>query len=201
LVTWSLVMVVAVKYVSFIMRADNRGEGGIMAMMALAQRASRESPRLRRFVVLAAVLGAALFYGDGVIAPSITVLSSMEGLEVATTRFDGYVVPLAVLVLLVLFWVQKHGTGKVGRVFGPVMVLWFVALGAIGVWNIIQHPAVLRALNPWYAVAFFTHHHWGGFVILGAVVLCVTGAEALYTDMGHFGRTSIRTAWYGFVMP
>src|SRR5699024_2959727 len=128
-------------------------------------------------------------------------LSSMEGLEVATTRFDGYVVPLAVLVLLVLFWVQKHGTGKVGRVFGPVMVLWFVALGAIGVWNIIQHPAVLRALNPWYAVAFFTHHHWGGFVILGAVVLCVTGAEALYTDMGHFGRTSIRTAWYGFVMP
>ncbi|HET6587675.1 MAG TPA: potassium transporter Kup [Oleiagrimonas sp.] len=201
LVTWTLVMVVAITYVSFIMRADNKGEGGIMAMMALAQRASRHSPRLRRFVVLAAVLGAALFYGDGVITPSITVLSSMEGLEVAAPHLEHYVVPLTVVVLLILFWVQKHGTGKVGRVFGPVMCLWFVSIGAIGAWGIIQHPLVLRALNPWYAVAFFTHHHWGGFVILGAVVLCVTGAEALYTDMGHFGRSPIRTGWFGFVMP
>ncbi|HET7268209.1 MAG TPA: potassium transporter Kup [Oleiagrimonas sp.] len=201
LVTWTLVMVVAVKYVSFIMRADNRGEGGIMAMMALAQRVSRESPRLRRFVVLAAVLGAALFYGDGVITPSITVLSAMEGLEVAAPSLQPYVVWLAVIVLLVLFWVQKHGTGKVGRVFGPVMGLWFVVIGVIGIWNIIQHPAVLRALSPTYAIEFFMHNGLAGFVILGAVVLCVTGAEALYTDMGHFGRSPIRIGWFGFVMP
>ncbi len=201
LLTWTLVMVVAVKYVSFIMRADNRGEGGIMAMMALAQRSARNSPRLRRFVVLAAVLGAALFYGDGVITPSITVLSSIEGLEVATTGLDHYVVPLSVIVLVALFWVQKHGTGKVGKVFGPIMTLWFVSLGLIGVWGIIQHPTVLRALNPWFAVEFFVQHHWGGFVVLGAVVLCVTGAEALYTDMGHFGRSPIRIGWFAFVMP
>lgn len=201
LVTWTLVMVVAVKYVSFIMRAGNRGEGGIMAMMALAQQATRRSPSLRRVVILAAVMGAALFYGDGVITPSITVLSSIEGLEVATPFFKPYVVPLALLILVVLFSLQKHGTGKVGKLFGPVMCVWFVTLAVIGIWNIIQHPSVLRALNPWYAVEFFTHHYWGGFITLGAVVLCVTGAEALYTDMGHYGRSPIRAAWYGLVMP
>ncbi|HWG11613.1 MAG TPA: potassium transporter Kup [Rhodanobacteraceae bacterium] len=201
LVTWTLVMVVAVKYVSFIMRADNKGEGGIMAMMALAQRASRGHPRLRRMVVLFAILGAALFYGDGVITPSISVLSAMEGLQVSAPALGRYVVPLTVLVLLVLFWFQRHGTGRVGSVFGPVMVIWFLALGAIGVWNIVQHPLVLRALDPWYAVQFFVHHQWGGVLALGAVVLCVTGAEALYTDMGHFGRRPIRLAWFGFVMP
>ncbi len=201
LVTWSLVMVVAVKYVSFIMRADNKGEGGIMAMMALAQRASRGHPRMRRMVVLFAILGAALFYGDGVITPSISVLSAIEGLEVSAPSLDHYVVPLTVLVLLALFWFQKHGTSRVGSVFGPVMALWFVALGAIGAWNVLQHPLVLRALNPFYAVQFFAQHHWGGFLALGAVVLCVTGAEALYTDMGHFGRRPIRLAWFGFVMP
>ena len=201
LVTWSLVMVVAVKYVSFIMRADNKGEGGIMAMMALAQRASRGHPRMRRMVVLFAILGAALFYGDGVITPSISVLSAIEGLEVTAPSLDHYVVPLTVLVLLALFWFQRHGTGRVGSVFGPVMALWFSAIGAIGVWNILQHPFVLRALNPWYAVQFFQQHQWGGFLALGAVVLCVTGAEALYTDMGHFGRRPIRLAWFGFVMP
>ncbi|MBS0432736.1 MAG: potassium transporter Kup [Proteobacteria bacterium] len=201
LVTWTLVMVVAVKYVSFIMRADNKGEGGIMAMMTLAQRASRGHPHMRRMVVLFAILGAALFYGDGVITPSITVLSAVEGLGVTAPALNHYVVPLAVLVLLVLFWAQKHGTERVGSIFGPIMVLWFLALGAIGIWNIVQHPLVLRALNPWYAVQFFQHHHWGGFLALGAVVLCVTGAEALYTDMGHFGRRPIRVAWFGFVMP
>ena len=201
LVTWSLVMVVAVKYVSFIMRADNRGEGGIMAMMALAQRATRGYPRTRRMVVLFAILGAALFYGDGVITPSISVLSAIEGLQVSAPSLARYVVPLTVVVLFVLFWFQKHGTGKVGSVFGPVMALWFGAIGAIGGWNIFQHPFVLRALNPWYAVQFFIHHGWGGFLALGAVVLCVTGAEALYTDMGHFGRRPIRIAWFGFVMP
>ncbi|HEY3521344.1 MAG TPA: KUP/HAK/KT family potassium transporter, partial [Rhodanobacteraceae bacterium] len=154
LVAWSLVMVVAVKYVSFIMRADNKGEGGIMAMMALAQRASRGHPHMRRMVVLFAILGAALFYGDGVITPSISVLSAIEGLEVTAPTLDHYVVPLTVAVLLALFWFQKHGTGRVGSVFGPVMVLWFLTLGAIGIWNILQHPFVLRALNPWYAVEF-----------------------------------------------
>lgn len=201
LVLWTLVMVVAVKYVTFIMRADNKGEGGIMALMALAQRASRSSPRMRRVIVLLALLGAALFYGDGVITPSITVLSAIEGLEVAAPALDRYVVPIAVAVLLVVFWFQRHGTANVGRIFGPVMCLWFVCLGAIGVWNVIQHPGVLMALDPWYAVQFFMHHGWGSFVVLGAVVLCVTGAEALYTDMGHFGRFPIRTAWFGFVMP
>jgi KUP system potassium uptake protein len=201
LVLWTLVMVVAVKYVSFIMRADNKGEGGIMAMMALAQRATRGYPRTRRMVVLFAILGAALFYGDGVITPSISVLSAIEGLHVTAPSLSNYVVPLTVVVLLALFWVQKHGTERVGSIFGPVMCLWFVALGAIGAWNIFKHPLVLRAINPWYAVQFFIHHGWGGFLALGAVVLCVTGAEALYTDMGHFGRRPIRIAWFGFVMP
>ncbi|MGH8213000.1 MAG: potassium transporter Kup, partial [Rhodanobacteraceae bacterium] len=179
----------------------NKGEGGIMAMMALAQRASRGHPRMRRMVVLFAILGAALFYGDGVITPSMTILSAIEGLKVSAPALTSYVVPLTVLVVIGLFWFQKHGTGRVGSVFGPVMCLWFVTLGAIGIWNILQHPLILRALNPWYAVQFFLHHHWGGFLALGAVVLCVTGAEALYTDMGHFGRRSIRIAWFGFVMP
>jgi KUP system potassium uptake protein len=201
LVTWTLVMVVAVKYVSFIMRADNKGEGGIMAMMALAQRATRGYPRTRKLVVLFAILGAALFYGDGVITPSMTVLSAIEGLQVTAPALSNYVVPLTVLVLIALFWVQKHGTERVGSVFGPVMSLWFAVIGAIGAWNIFKHPLVLRALDPWYAVQFFIHHGWGGFLALGAVVLCVTGAEALYTDMGHFGRRPIRIAWFVFVMP
>ncbi|HEX5960997.1 MAG TPA: potassium transporter Kup [Rhodanobacteraceae bacterium] len=201
LVLWSLLIVVALKYVTFIMRADNKGEGGIMAMMALAQRATRQYPRTRKLVVLAAVLGAALFFGDGVITPSITVLSAVEGLEVAAPQLSHWVVWIAVVVLVALFLVQKHGTGRVGSVFGPVMCVWFVALGLIGLYNIVQHPLVLRAINPWYGFNFFTHHGAGGFLVLGAVVLCVTGAEALYADMGHFGRKPITLAWYGFVMP
>ncbi|HET7560997.1 MAG TPA: potassium transporter Kup [Rhodanobacteraceae bacterium] len=201
LVVWTLVIVVAVKYITLIMRADNKGEGGIMAMMALAQRATRDHPHTRKLVALAAVLGAALFFGDGVITPSITTLSAIEGLEVAAPQLAHWVVPLTVLVLLALFWIQKHGTGRVGGIFGPVTVLWFVALGAIGVYNIVQHPLVLRALNPWYGINFFLHHGTGGFLVLGAVVLCVTGAEALYADMGHFGRQAILRAWYFVVMP
>jgi len=201
LVLWTLVVVVAVKYVTFIMRADNRGEGGIMAMMALAQRATRQYPRTRKLVVLAALLGASLFFGDGVITPSITVLSAIEGLRVAAPALSRWVVPLTVIVLLALFWFQKRGTGRVGSVFGPVMCVWFVAIGLVGLHNIVQHPLVLRAINPWYAVTFFAHQGGAGFLVLGAVVLCVTGAEALYADMGHFGRNPIRIAWYGFVMP
>ncbi len=201
LVLWTLMIVVALKYVTLIMRADNKGEGGIMAMMALAQRATRQHPRTRKLVVLAAVLGASLFFGDGVITPSITVLSAVEGLEVAAPHLSHWVMWIAVGVLLALFLVQKRGTGGVGRVFGPVMCVWFVAIGLVGVWNIVQHPLVLRAINPWYGVHFFLHHGAGGFLVLGAVVLCVTGAEALYADMGHFGRKPITVAWYAFVMP
>jgi KUP system potassium uptake protein len=201
LVLWTLLIVVALKYITFIMRADNKGEGGIMAMMALAQRATRQYPRTRRLVVLAAVLGAALFFGDGVITPSITVLSAVEGLEVAAPALAPWIVWIAVVILLVVFLVQRRGTGGVGKVFGPVMCVWFVALGLIGIYNIVQHPLVLRAINPWYGFNFFAHHGAGGFLVLGAVVLCVTGAEALYADMGHFGRKPITVAWYGFVMP
>jgi KUP system potassium uptake protein len=201
LVLWTLVIVVAVKYVTLIMRADNKGEGGIMALMALAQRATRQHPRTRRLVMLAAVLGTALFFGDGVITPSITVLSAVEGLEIATPALSHWVVWLAVAVLVALFLFQKYGTGRVGSVFGPVMCVWFVAQGLVGLYNILQHPLVLRAINPWYSVHFFLHHGAGGFLVLGAVVLCVTGAEALYADMGHFGRKPITVAWYSFVMP
>ena len=201
LVTWSLILVVAVKYVSLVMRADNKGEGGIMALMALAQRAVAGSTRMRKLVVLMALLGAALFIGDGVITPSISVLSAVEGLKVAAPHLDHWVVPATVLVLLGLFWFQRHGTARVGAVFGPVMVLWFLALGVIGVWNIVQAPGVLWALNPWHAVQFFATHGKTSILALGSVVLCVTGAEALYTDMGHFGRFPIRAAWFGFVMP
>ena len=201
LVLWTLLIVVALKYITFIMRADNKGEGGIMAMMALAQRATRQYPRTRKLVVLAAVLGAALFFGDGVITPSITVLSAVEGLGVAAPALSHWVVWIAVIVLVTLFLFQKRGTGGVGKVFGPVMCVWFVALGLIGLYNVVQHPLVLRAINPWYGFNFFVHHGTGGFLVLGAVVLCVTGAEALYADMGHFGRRPITVAWYGFVMP
>ncbi len=201
LVTWSLIMVVAVKYVSLVMRADNKGEGGIMALMTLAQRAAGKSARARRLIMLMALLGAALFFGDGVITPSITVLSAIEGLQVAAPSLSHYVVPVTVAVLLGLFWLQRHGTARIGVLFGPIMMLWFLALAVIGVHNIIKAPGVLWALNPWHAVQFFMSHGAASFLALGSVVLCVTGAEALYTDMGHFGRYPIRAAWFGFVMP
>src|SRR5574337_394414 len=201
LVTWSLIIVVAVKYVSLVMRADNKGEGGIMALMTLAQRAAGKSVRARRIIMLMALLGAALFFGDGVITPSISVLSAVEGLKVAAPGLAHWVVPISVVVLLGLFWLQRHGTARIGVLFGPIMMLWFLALAVIGVHNIIQAPEVLRALNPWHAVHFFMTHGKTSVLALGSVVLCVTGAEALYTDMGHFGRYPIRAAWFGFVMP
>ena len=201
LVTWSLIMVVAVKYVSLVMRADNKGEGGIMALMTLAQRAAGKSVRARRAIMLMALLGAALFFGDGVITPSISVLSAVEGLQVAAPALSHYVVPITVAILLGLFWLQRHGTARIGVLFGPIMVLWFLALAVIGVHNIIKAPGVLWALNPYHAVQFFMSHGAASFLALGSVVLCVTGAEALYTDMGHFGRYPIRAAWFGFVMP
>ncbi|MEO6926235.1 MAG: KUP/HAK/KT family potassium transporter, partial [Rhodanobacter sp.] len=201
LITWSLIMVVAVKYVSIVMRADNKGEGGIMALMTLAQRAAGKSVRARRVIMLMALLGAALFFGDGVITPSISVLSAVEGLKVAAPGLSHWVVPISVLVLLGLFWLQRHGTAKIGVLFGPVMVLWFLTLGVVGIFNIVHAPGVLWALNPWYAVQFFMTHGNTSILALGSVVLCVTGAEALYTDMGHFGRFPIRAAWFFFVLP
>lgn len=201
LIFWSLIFVVSIKYVSLIMRADNHGEGGIMALMALVQRATEDRARLRWILMTLGIFGASLFYGDGMITPAISVLSAVEGLEVATPALQTYVIPITLVVLILLFVVQRHGTAKVGALFGPVMILWFITLAILGIISIIEYPQVLQALNPYYAVNFFEQTHWAGFLVLGAVVLAVTGCEALYADMGHFGKVSIRYAWFGFVLP
>ncbi len=201
LLFWALVMVICVKYLAVILRADNRGEGGILSLMALATRNWKGSPRQRRLLVLLGVFGATLFLCDGLITPSVTVLSAVEGLHVATPLFDPYVIPIALVILVALFSVQRFGTARVGSLFGPVMMLWFSVLGALGVYNIVDSPEVLKALSPHYAVAFFAEHQTRGLVILAAVFLVVTGGEALYTDLGHFGRKPMRIAWYGLIMP
>lgn len=200
LVFWALTIVVSLKYVVYIMRADNRGEGGIMALTSLALRTSK-SPRLGSAMAGLGLFGAALFYGDGVITPAISVLSAVEGLEVVTPAFKPYVLPISLLVLIGLFFIQSKGTARVGAVFGPVMLFWFTTLGVLGAMNVTRHPHVLRAINPVYAVNFFADNHWIGFLSLGAVVLAITGGEALYADMGHFGRRPIKVAWFGYVFP
>jgi KUP system potassium uptake protein len=200
LIFWTLFLVVTVKYVIFVLRADNKGEGGILALTALALRRRKESRRSVMLLTLG-VIGAALFYGDCVITPAISVLSAIEGLEIITPKLHPWVVPIVLLVLIALFVVQRSGTERVGTLFGPVMLIWFTALGLLGALQIIAHPEVLLAISPHHAVAFLAHQGWTGFVILGAVVLCVTGGEALYADMGHFGRTPIRLAWFGLVWP
>jgi KUP system potassium uptake protein len=198
---WALMLVVSLKYVVLVMRADNKGEGGTIALLALASSAVRDRPRLRAFVTLLGLLGAALFFGETVLTPAISVLSAVEGLKVGTHAFDRWVLPLAVGVLLGLFALQRLGSGTVGRLFGPVCLLWFIALAAVGVWNIAQEPAVLRALNPLYAIDFLTSHQLASFIVLGAILLALTGAEALYADMGHFGRWPIRLLWFALVLP
>ncbi|MGW8127814.1 MAG: potassium transporter Kup [Stenotrophomonas sp.] len=198
---WALIMVVTLKYVTIIMRADNDGEGGIMALMALAQRTLRNGSRSAYVVGILGIFGASLFFGDGVITPAISVLGAVEGLEVAAPGLGRFVVPITLVVLAILFAAQRFGTEKVGKVFGPVMLTWFLALAAVGIWNVIAAPEVLKAFNPWWAVRFFLEHGWHGVFILGAVVLAVTGGEALYADMGHFGAPPIRHAWYFFVLP
>ena len=198
---WALTIVVSLKYVTLIMRADNHGEGGIMALMALAAASVRERPRMRNTVVLVGLFGAALFYGDAVLTPAISVLSAVEGLEVGTAMFTPYVLPISVGMIIALFAFQRHGTEAVGRLFGPICVLWFLALGAAGVWNIAKHPGVLAGLDPRHALAFTTQHGFASFVVLGAVLLAFTGAEALYADMGHFGKRAVRIAWFGLVAP
>ncbi len=201
LLFWSLVIVICVKYLGVILRADNRGEGGILSLTALATRNWTGSAFQRRVLVLVGIVGATLFLCDGLITPSITVLSAVEGLHVATPFFDPYVVPIALVILVALFSVQRFGTARVGSLFGPVMILWFSVMAALGVASIVQTPEVLMALSPHYAVGFFVEHRIAGLVILAAVFLVVTGGEALYTDLGHFGRRPIVLAWYGLVMP
>jgi len=200
LIFWSLVGVVSVKYAAFIMRADNEGEGGIMALMALVQRYAR-NPAHGHYLMLLGLFGAALFYGDGVITPAISVLSAVEGLEIATPVFKPWVVPITLGVLLGLFAVQKQGTARIGSLFGPITGLWFLVLAALGIVNILHAPQVLFALSPLHAVFFFHAHPGLAFLSLGAVVLAVTGAETLYADMGHFGRKPVRLAWIGLVLP
>ncbi|TAM61998.1 MAG: potassium transporter Kup [Rhodanobacter sp.] len=201
LIFWALIIVVSVKYLLFIMRADNKGEGGIMALMALAQRSVQGIPRLRLIIALLAIFGAALFYGDGVITPAISVLSAVEGLEVAAPGLGRWIVPITLGVIIGLFWLQKHGTHRIGAVFGPVCVIWFLSIAALGIRGIVHYPGVLWALSPGYGVSFFLRNHAEAFFALGSVVLAVTGTEALYADMGHFGRKPIRLAWFAFVLP
>jgi KUP system potassium uptake protein len=201
LILWSLIMVITVKYVTFVMRADNRGEGGIMALIALATQQAGNDQRKLRFIMLAGIIGACMFFADGMITPAISVLSAVEGLEVAAPQLHSWIIPITLTVLFVLFSVQRHGTATVGKLFGPIMLLWFGTLATLGIINILHDPDVLRAVNPMYAVHFFTDNHWLAFVALGAVVLAVTGGETLYADMGHFGRVPIRIAWFGLVLP
>jgi KUP system potassium uptake protein len=198
---WLLMIVVSLKYVTLVLRASNRGEGGILALMALATASVRERPRLRAALVAVGLCGAALFYGDAVLTPAISVLSAVEGLEVGTAAFKPYVVPIALGVLAALFLIQRHGTGVVGLLFGPVCALWFVALAASGIWNIAKVPAVLAALNPAWAIDFVTSHGVASFLVLGSVLLAITGAEALYADVGHFGKRAVRIAWFGLAAP
>jgi KUP system potassium uptake protein len=200
LIFWSLILIVTIKYVLLVMRADNRGEGGILALMALAQR-SATSPRLRRAVALIGIVGAGLLFGDGAITPAISVLSAIEGLEVTIPQAQSVVIPASIIIIIALFAVQSRGTGLVGKIFGPVMVLWFALLGVLGAIEIAHEPSVLQAMLPQHGVIFCVHHGWLAFVALGAVVLSVTGAEALYADMGHFGARPIRVAWLFFVLP
>ena len=201
LVFWTLTVIVSVKYVVLILRADNNGEGGLIAMLALASQAVKDRPVLRRRLLITGIFGTAIFFGDGVITPAISVLSAVEGLEVAAPGLHRYIVPVTLAVLTALFVVQRHGTANVGRLFGPVTALWFAVLTVLGFMHVAQNPAVLWALSPHYALAFLGGQPRIGFIALGSVVLCVTGAEALYADMGHFGKRPIRLAWFSLVMP
>ncbi|MBS1145552.1 MAG: potassium transporter Kup [Proteobacteria bacterium] len=198
---WALIVVVSIKYVTFIMRADNRGEGGIMALIALAQHTAQDKPKPTRLIMIFGVLGAAMFYGDGMVTPAISVLSAVEGLEVITPAFKSLVIPITMLVLFALFFVQRSGTAKVGTFFGPVMVIWFATLALLGLHNIVAHPAILMAINPLYGIEFLLENKAMSLIAMGNVVLAVTGAEALYADMGHFGRKPISRTWFAFVLP
>jgi KUP system potassium uptake protein len=201
LVFWALVIVISVKYLAFVMRADNCGEGGMIALTALVAPPPGQARRRRRLLVLVGLFGASLLYGDSMITPAISVLSAVEGIEVATPVFSHYVIPVTIAILVALFAVQSRGTARIGSVFGPVMLLWFLSLAVLGVAHVVRHPSVLAAVNPLYGARFFASNGWHGFLVLGSVFLVVTGGEALYADMGHFGKRPIRLTWYGFVLP
>ncbi len=201
LIFWALVVVISCKYLLFVMKADNRGEGGILALLALLVPLNKDSGKKRLLLFWMGVFGASLLYGDGVITPAISVLSAIEGLRVATPVFDPYVIPLTIIILVLLFLFQKRGTSEIGSLFGPVMALWFFVIAILGVSGIIQAPEVLAALNPWHAVDFFIRYRWAGILVLGSIFLVVTGGETLYTDMGHFGRKPISVAWFSLVFP
>jgi len=203
LIVWSLILIVSVKYVAFILRADNKGEGGVLALLALVlQRKHRSSDsRARALLIAIGLFGGAFLYGDGIITPAISVLGAVEGLNVATPSLSHFVMPLALLIIGALFYFQSHGTAKVGGLFGWIMLVWFVTIAILGVREIAREPQILAALNPWYAIRFFVDHPVPSFVVLGAVVLVITGGEALYADMGHFGRRPIRLVWFGMVLP
>lgn len=198
---WTLTFIVSLKYVMLVLRADNNGEGGLVAMLALASSSVRDKPRLRSVLLVVGIFGACLFYGDGVITPAISVLSAVEGLEVVSPNFKRYVIPLTLIILLCLFAVQKRGTGGIGKFFGPITLVWFFSIAALGVYHIASNPTILWAISPYYALKFMWEQPGTTFLILGAVVLCVTGGEALYADMGHFGKKPIRLAWFAVVMP
>ena len=202
LIFWALILVISIKYLVFVMRADNCGEGGMIALTALVRPPAEKARRWkRRILVLLGLFGASLLYGDGMITPAISVLSAVEGLEVATPFFQPYVIPITVAILIALFAVQSHGTARIGSIFGPVMLLWFLTLGTLGVVQLVQHPGVLAAINPLHGARFFVHNGWHGYLVLGSVFLVVTGGEALYADMGHFGVRPIRLTWFSFVLP
>ena len=198
---WTLTTIVSVKYVLLVLRADNHGEGGLVAMLALASRSVKDRPELRKILLIVGIFGTCLFYGDGVITPAISVLSAVEGLEVVSPAFTKSVIPLTLVILLALFWVQKRGTAGIGKFFGPITLVWFAVIALLGVSHIVHHPQILWAISPHYALGFIWNHTGTTFIILGAVVLCVTGGEALYADMGHFGKKPIRLAWFGLVFP
>jgi KUP system potassium uptake protein len=201
IIFWTLTVIISIKYVALVLRADNNGEGGLVAMLALASQSVKDKPRLRRVLLYVGIFGTCLFYGDGVITPAISVLSAVEGLEVVSPEFKRAVIPLTLIILFALFFVQKRGTADIGKFFGPVTLVWFVTIAVLGVSHIVQNPAVLMALSPTYAMRFIWESPLVTFLILGAVVLCVTGGEALYADMGHFGKKPIRLAWFTIVMP
>jgi len=198
---WTLTSIVSIKYVVLVLRADNHGEGGLVAMLALALIALKDKVHTRKVLLVVGIFGAALFYGDGVITPAISVLSAMEGLNVISPNFKSWVIPLTLIILLALFFVQKRGTASIGKFFGPIMIIWFVVIGLMGLSQIVQNPQVLWAISPHYALRFMFKNLHTTFIVLGSVVLCVTGAEALYADMGHFGKRPIRLAWFWVVMP
>jgi KUP system potassium uptake protein len=198
---WTLTVIVSIKYVVLVLRADNHGEGGLVAMLALASQAVKDQPQLRKVLLVVGIFGTCLFYGDGVITPAISVLGAMEGLEVISPTFTQYVVPLTLVILFCLFLVQKHGTAGIGKFFGPITLVWFAVISVLGLVHISHNPEILWAISPHYALGFMWANPGITFIILGAVVLCVTGAEALYADLGHFGKKPIRLAWFSVVMP